>query len=180
MTRFTLMLAGLAVVAAMTLAACGGASARQPADEPTTPPVPASPSPTSPTPTPSLAPTPAPITVSIIDPYGNDVTARIVDASGRLVRATSAQPSDGGVVPGDQLAITNDGPNRLTLEWTDLPCGTGYEVTIDAGATAIAVSREACGGDLLPTDRILVLEFDGPVDAADVAGSVDLPVQGEG
>ena len=142
--------------------------------------VPASPSPTSPTPTPSLAPTPAPITVSIIDPYGNDVTARIVDASGRLVRATSAQPSDGGVVPGDQLAITNDGPNRLTLEWTDLPCGTGYEVTIDAGATAIAVSREACGGDLLPTDRILVLEFDGPVDAADVAGSVDLPVQGEG
>ncbi|MEW6225365.1 MAG: hypothetical protein AB1627_12135 [Chloroflexota bacterium] len=173
MPRFTITLAGLAVVAAMTVAACGGASAQPPTPEPSGPPV------TEPSPAPSLAPAPAPITVSIIDPYGKDVTATIDDASGRLVRATSAQPSDGGVVPGDQLSIANDGPNRLRLEWTDLPCGTGYRIAIDAGATAIAVSREACGGDLLPTDRIVVLEFSGPIDAADVAGSVDLPIAGE-
>lgn len=139
------------------------------------PAVPASPSPTAaPTPTPS----PTPVTVAIIDPYGHDVTARIEDASGRLAGATSAQPSDGGVVAEGVLAISNQGPNRLRLEWTDLPCGgaDGYLVTIDAAATHVAVSRAACGGDLLPTDRIVVLEFSGPVDAAGVTGTVDLPI----
>jgi hypothetical protein len=127
---------------------------------------------------PTLAPAPTPITVAIIDAYGKDVTATIEDASGLLVGASSDQPSEGGVAEG--LAVTNDGPNRLRLEWTDLPCGTAYRVTIDASATAIAVSREACGGDLLPMDRILVLEFSGPIDAGDVTGTVDLPIQGEG
>ena len=173
MPRFTITLAGLAVVAAMSVAACGGASAQPPTAEPSGPPV------TEPSPVASPTPAPSPITASIIDPYGKDVTATIEDASGRLVRATSEQPSDGGVVPGDELSITNDGPNRLRLEWTDLPCGTGYLVTIDASGSTIAVSREACGGDLLPTDRILALEFSGPVDAADVAGTVDLPITGE-
>jgi hypothetical protein len=137
--------------------------------------------PASPSPVPSPTPAPTPITVAIIDALGGEVSATIDDASGLLVGATSEQPSEGGVVPGDQLAISNGGPNRLRLEWTDLPCGaqTGYLVSIDASGSAIAVSREACGGDLLPTDRILVLEFSGPIDAADVAGTVDLPIAGE-
>jgi hypothetical protein len=135
--------------------------------------------PASPSANPSPTPAPTPITVSIIDALGKDVTAAIEDSSGLLTGASSAQPSDGGVVPGDELAITNDGPNRLRLEWTDIPCGTKYVVTIDESTSAIAVSREACGGDLLPMDRILVLEFSGPIDAADVAGTVDLPIAGE-
>jgi hypothetical protein len=173
MTRFTLTLAGLAVVAAMTVAACGGASAQPPTAEPSGPPV------TEPSPVASPTPAPTPVTVSIIDALGGEVTATIEDASGLLTGASSEQPSDGGVVPGDELAITNDGPNRLRLEWTDIPCGARYRVTIDEGSSAIAVSREACGGDLLPMDRILVLEFSGPVDAADVAATVYLPIAGE-
>ncbi|MEW6225364.1 MAG: hypothetical protein AB1627_12130 [Chloroflexota bacterium] len=135
--------------------------------------------PASPSASPSPTPAPTPVRVSIIDALGKDVTATIEDASGLLTGASSETPSDGGVVAGDELAVTNDGPNRLRLEWTDLPCGAQYAVTIDASVSAITVSREACGGDLLPMDRILVLEFSGPVDATGVAGSVDLPVAGE-
>jgi hypothetical protein len=166
----------LAVVALVAAAVAIGVVGSRPG---ITPPL-TSPSPTPPvaSPAPTLAPAPTPITVAIIDAYGKDVSATIVDASGLLGGASSDQPSEGGVAEG--LAVTNDGPNRLRLEWTDLTCGRDYRVTIDASATAIAVSREACGGDLLPMDRILVLEFSGPIDAGDVTGTVDLPIQGEG
>jgi hypothetical protein len=176
--RPALVLAVVALVAAtLGLGVVGSQLGLTPPIIPITSPGPSVPA--SPSASPSPTPAPTPITVSIIDTLGKDVTATIEDASGLLTGASSEQPSDGGVVAGDELAITNDGPNRLRLEWTDLPCGAQYLVTIDASGSAIAVSREACGGDLLPMDRILVLEFSGPVDAADVAGTVDLPIVGE-
>ena len=177
--RPALVLAVVALLAATVAIGVVGSQLGITPITPITSPGPSVPASPSASPVASPTPAPSPLTVSIIDALGGEVTATIEDASGLLTGASSEPPSDGGVVPGDELAITNEGPNRLRLEWTDLPCGAQYLVTIDASGSAIAVSREACGGDLLPMDRILVLEFSGPVDAAGVAGSVHLPIAGD-
>ena len=159
-----LMLVGLLLVGSLGLAAVGSGLVRLPAIAPDAT---FSPSPIAPSPSPS-APvgTPSVIRVDLEETAGADATVDVTDESGLLVEARSGQPGEGGFV--DDLDATNVDPTTIQLRWVGLPCDTTHSLTIEAGVARMTLERPMCTGDTFPMDRILLLTFSQPIDAADI------------
>lgn len=107
------------------------------------------------------------------------VTITISDASGTLVRATSGSPGDGASVPPRELVVMNQTPTSLRLTWAGGPCHAADSLTIDETGRRFVLEQPGCAGDSIVHDRVLILEFSEPIEAADVQGSlhesVDIP-----
>lgn len=132
----------------------------------------ASPSPsTGPTvsPAPSL---PAVFPVDLDVPVGQPQTVEVIDESGTLVEASSGSPTgeSGTSFPFDEVEVTNLDASTLQLGWSGFPCATDHTLAIGANGLAMTLTRPDCTGDTDPlaVDRILVLRFATPIDAADV------------
>ena len=163
--RPVLVLAALALVLAAV--AVGGGAFRESVQPPLPPPS------TSPSPIPSPTGPPLPLVfdVDLVVAAGEPQTVSIVDDSGLLVEARSGEPSaDGRSFPDDAVDVTNLDETTLRLGWSGFPCATDHALTIDEAARVFVLARPACRGetDAIGVDRILILRFAEPVDAADV------------
>ncbi len=114
------------------------------------------------------------MTVDLVERVGADATIDIIDLSGRLLGATSADPGDGASVPDGTVAATGQAGNPATvvLTWSGLPCDTTHQLTIDPDGLTITIERPACQGDAMGVDHVLQLTFDRPVDPAAVRATV--------
>jgi hypothetical protein len=171
--RPVLVLAALALLLAAAVVIGGGAF--RPAVQI---PVPA----VSPSSTPSvvLSPTGPPVAGIIVDlevTAGQPQTVDVVDGSGLLVAASSGRPNaDGGQsFPVDSVDVTNLDDTTLQLGWAGFPCATDHGFAIDETARTMVLTRPECVGetDAIGVDRILILEFSEPIDAADVTVTIE-------
>lgn len=172
----TLRIGGLALAAAAALVACSGA-AGGPASSPSGP---AGPS-TGATPTPIATPTPVPTATPIVSPSapagpilvalrtatGHRVSIEMIDEHHHVVAARSGQPGDGASVPLGTVEAKNLDPRTVRFTWSDTPgdAELGLYVSEDAGHVLV-IRPERPAGDSIAFDRVLIVEFDRPVDAA--------------
>ena len=157
-----------------------------------TPVVPVSPAPTKApvvpaTPAPTKAPTPAatadpsaeppgkdamPIFVELETSDRHDVSVDIVDGTGWLASAVSGRPGDGASVEGFTLHVENVDARSLRLTWIDFAMDNQLALFVDDvdGHIRLALVQPAPTApvDAMGADRVLVLTFDRPVDAASV------------
>jgi hypothetical protein len=180
---------GGALLAAVLLAACGGIVAGGPGATPApspSPTAPAGPSPTpSPTPLPTVEPaeptpvvTPAPVdpgndddmpvTVDLENATGHDVYVDIVDRSDRITGASSGKPGDGASVAPYEVLVENVDDRTIRLTWSDIPGDNALALFVDEAGTGLILVQPEHDGDSMPFDRILVLEYDGPISADDL------------
>jgi hypothetical protein len=169
---------------AVALAACSGAVAGGPGSTPgSTPiPAPASPAPVNPgpsdapaQPTPVITPAPVdpgddgmPVKVDLDNATGHDVYVDIVDRSGRITGASSGKPGDGASVPPYTVKVENVDDRTIRLTWSDIPGDNALALFVDDAGTGLVLVQPEHDGDSMPFDRILVLEYDGPVSAGDL------------
>lgn len=156
----------LALTVAMVAGAVWvGANLDGPAPVPLPSPTAAPTSPASPPPT--AAPTPFEIVVGLQTGTAADMTVRVVDRTGRLVSARSGPPADGGSVPGGMLRVDNLDERTVRVRWTDAVCSIDYRLDIEPGPVVeVRLTAPPCEGDTMALDRVLLLEFDAPIDAA--------------
>jgi hypothetical protein len=182
-TRATAGRVAAAGVAAVALVAIIGAVAfgagRQPASSPAPTSTPtATPAPTSPaTPVPE---TPAPTAVSVgVPPVvvldtidDQDPRVAIHDQGGRLVAVRSGQAGDGMSVRWNTAKVDQVGPSTIQVTWVGFPGEELVDLTVEAqnGAPILVFDQKApyANTDALGADRVLILTFDGPVDATSV------------
>ena len=165
----TLSLASLALVTVAFVAACSGTAGQ--------PPAPSSPV-AAPVTTPVLTPSPAampmpvrspagPITVQLETATGHRVSIAILDDGHHVVAARSGTPGDGASVPFGSVQAKNVGPTTVQLTWSDTPGDAELGLYVSEDAMVVLVLRpERPAGDAIAFDRVLVVEFDRPVDAA--------------
>jgi plastocyanin len=106
--------------------------------------------------------------VDLVIATSHDVTAEVIDRTGRVTAATSGTPGDGASVANGTVAIANAGPTTLEITWAGGPCDRSVPVVLD-GST-ITVVQPPCEGDAIAFDRIVRLEFADDVDAATFTG----------
>jgi hypothetical protein len=178
-----------AALVAISIAACSGAVAGGPGLSPVpATPVPASPAPATPAPatpeptgapaepTPVVTPEPVdpgndddmPVKVDLDNETGHDVYVDIVDRSDRVVGASSGNPGDGATVPPYEVKVENIDERTIRLTWSDIPGDNALALFIDEDGTGLILVQPEHDGDSMPFDRILVLEYDGPIDADDL------------
>ncbi len=118
----------------------------------------------------------APLVIDLQVPAGQPQTVRVVDASGRLAGARTGTPTGetGASFPFESIEVSNIDATTLQLGWTGYPCATDHTLTIEADGLTMTMLRPDCVGDTdtVALDRILVLQFVEPIDAADVAISM--------
>jgi hypothetical protein len=180
-----------AALIAVALAACSGAVAGgpgvTPAPDPVVTPVPSpatpapSDGPAEPSPVP-VAPSPVPvepdngngggdgmpIKVDLDNATGHDVYVDVVDRSGRVIRAQSGDPGDGASVPPYEVKVENVDDRTIRLTWSDIPGDNALALFIDEDGTSLILVQPEHDGDSMPFDRVLVLEYDGPISAGDL------------
>ena len=165
---------GLVTVFALGASAVlGGAPSASPV--PSNPPASATPSPTAspqPTAVPSPAPTVEPDGVFDIDLKnltGNDVSVRISDATGSVVAARSGTPGDGMSGPWFDAIVENVDADSIRIVFVGLPRDEGVRLSVSerAGILHLGFVQAAppADSDAVGFDRILVLDFEGPVSA---------------
>jgi len=175
-----LVAAGAAAVAlAVVVGAVALAAGRQPASSPTP-----TASPTS-TPAPTSPATPVPaISVPTVEPLGippvvvldtiddHDPRVAIDDQTGKLVAIRSGHAGDGMSVRWNTSKVDQVDPTTIQVTWVGFPGEDLVVLTIDAngGAPVLIFDQKApyANTDALGSDRVLVLTFDGPVDASKV------------
>lgn len=166
-----LAIVGLLAVA-LAIAAIG--SNRGPAVIPAiSPPPPSATAPASP------SPTMAPLLQVVLPAETGDATVTIRDFSGllrtgRVPSPDEPNPDPNASLPDAGVLVQNQDPRTLRLTWADGPCDTAFTLTIDDQAQTMTVTGARCEGDALGVQRELLLEFDAPVDASDVAASLEL------
>jgi hypothetical protein len=172
--RFAPLLGAIAISA--ILAACSaGAGAPAPTAVPApASPAPATPAPATPAPVPSQDPgsDPLPIRVELDSTSGQDVYVDILDRSGTIERAVTGRPGEGVSVGSDTINVENLDARTLRLTWSDFPIDNGLSLFVDPVGTGyrLLMIQPAPSGpaDAMGEDRILELEFDHEVSAAEV------------
>jgi hypothetical protein len=106
--------------------------------------------------------------VALATATGNVVTLDVNDASATVIEATSGTPGDGASVEPYTVSVSNDDPTTLRLTWVGGPCDAQDSLTIDVTARQFLLVQPECSGDAVAHDRILILRFSEPIDAADV------------
>ncbi len=146
-----------------------------------TPPVP-SPAPSEvPGRTPGDSPSPAPTDDisdgrSLIDldtATDHDVTVSVVDRSGSVVDVDSGRAGDGMSVRWFDVKVENVDDRSIRVTWVGLPRDEMIALTVSASADGYTLdfvqSAPPANSDAIGFDRVIVIAFDAPVDAADVA-----------
>jgi hypothetical protein len=161
---------GLLLAAAVGFAVVGSP---RPAVVPPAPTSPASaPATATPTPPPTLGPDPVPFTVPIETGTAAVIRVTIEDHSRLLAGARSGAPVGGGSVLIGAVRVENEDATTLRLTWTDAVCSSDHRLVIDDPGTTMTFERPPCRGDATALDRVLVLEFETPIDASDVRVTV--------
>jgi hypothetical protein len=170
-------------VAAVVLVAIVGAVAfaagRQPASNPTptasptvTPATtsPATPVPATRVPTAERVGVPPVVVLDTID--DQDPRVSIDDQTGRLVAARSGHAGDGMSVAWNTAKVDQVDPTTIQVTWDGFPGEELVVLTVDAygGNPALVFDQKVpyADTDALGADRVLILTFDSPVDAANV------------
>lgn len=165
-----------AVAIAALLAACSASPGAVPSQPPAMP-APDSPAPVTPAPAPSQGAEdpgtdPRPIRVELESTSGQDVYVDIVDRAGTIERAVTGQPGEGVSVGSDTIEVENVDARTLRLSWSDFPIDNGLSLYVDPVGTGYrflmiqpAPTRPA---DAMAEDRILELQFDHEISAAEV------------
>ncbi len=165
-----LRLSALAVLAVVGLAACAVAGGRPAAPVATSDPT--QHSTPSQTPLPSTAPeaSPDPVggqpLVHLETATGDDVSVEMLDDGHHVVAARSGHPGDGASVPFGTVEARNLDPRTVQLTWSDTPGDATLGLYVSERADIVLVIRpERDAGDAIAFDRVLIVEFDHPVDA---------------
>jgi len=127
-----------------------------------------------------------PIHVNLANAVGDNVSIDVQDESGHVVGATSGTPGDGASVAWRQLKAENVDARTLRFTWTAMPgddrlgfyvsenakvalvLPAGRGVYFGGDATIVAVLQADRDGDSMAFDRVLIAEFDRPVDASEL------------
>jgi hypothetical protein len=171
---------GLLVVAGVAGGALGrGADMGSPSPsvEPSTPPS------TPPSAEPSVAPSDDPADGSVVVKLdiatAHDVSVVIDDETGDLVKASSGRAGDGMSVRWYTMQVENVDAETLRVTWSGYSVDDELELRVHEVDGKVALSLVQAGPlpntDALGADRVLILEFDGPVSADDVVTSVQGP-----
>jgi hypothetical protein len=169
-----LLLSAASLVAAVTVAACSSPSAALPSAQPSvpvsnpvaTPVATLAPTPVA-TPLPSHAPAEPPTSVDLQTATGHHVSIELLDESRRIVAARSGRPGDGASVAFGTVVARNLDARTIELTWADTPGDAQLGLYVDRAASLILVIRPDRGaGDAIAFDRVLVVEFDRPIDAS--------------
>ena len=159
-----------------------------PPDQPDQPATPGPATPAQPQPSPPATSEPAPATPApSVDPDGEpdevetidldvavpgDVRVTVIDDGGTLVGARSGRAGDGMSVRWFDLKVENVDANTLRLTWVGFAGDDESVLNVgrNDGVTSLAlqVAGPPPNSDATGYDRVLVLKFDGPVNAADV------------
>jgi hypothetical protein len=171
-------LSALAFLAVVGLAACAVVSGR-PAAPVATPD-------STPHATPTQAPLPSTPPDASPDPAGgqllvhldtatrDDVSIEMLDDGHHVVAARSGHPGDGASVPFGTVEARNLDARSLQLTWSDTPGDATLGLYVSERADVVLVIRpERQAGDAIAFDRVLIVEFDRPIDA----GRLQLGVQ---
>ena len=172
--RLALMLAVLALLLAAVAIGVGGS--RQPSVVVPDPSPTTSPS-TSPTPSANAtAPAAAGILVELAVAAGEPQTVDVIDESGSVLEAASGTPAgDGQSFPSDGVAVSNIDASTLQLGWAGFPCRTDHDLLVGTDPLVMTLVRPPCQGvtDSIAVDRILILRFSEPINAAAVSITLD-------
>lgn len=182
----TLAVAAVAIATVAIIGAVaftiGTASGDPPA--PTPPPVQApTPPPTQPSAQPSVAPS-APsdgsTTVDLDIATDHDVSVVVKDETGTVRDVTSGKAGDGMSVRWFDVKVENVDAETVRVTWVGLPVDEVIDLTISKDGDAVALDFVQDGppaySDAIGFDRVLVIEFDTPVDADDVEVTFPKPL----
>jgi hypothetical protein len=173
--RPALILAVVALIGASIGIAVVGSRPQLPAivvpGSPESPPQPSNLALTSPSPAASLAPQRSPydLPITMLVSAGQPYPVQVSDTTGALLDGTSLQPGDGASVGNDEVRIVADPRDlaALIVTWSGTPCESSGSLHVDERTHVIEIGREVCEGDALPVDRIMRLQFENDVTAAD-------------
>jgi hypothetical protein len=137
----------------------------------------------TPAPTASSSPTPTgpsafSADVMMLVSAGQPYPVSVSDITGDVVGVTSLQPGDGASVGPTDIQVITDPADAaaFVVTWQGMPCETAGSVRVDETAKIIEVGRQQCGGDALPLDRILRLQFRSGQTAGDWSSTfVEVP-----
>ena len=172
--RLAPVLAGAAIAA--VLAACSASVGAAPRQPPAVP-APDSPAPATPAPAPSQgaenpSTDPQPMRVELESTSGQDVYVDIVDRAGTIERAVTGRPGEGVSVGSDTIQVENLDARTLRLSWSDFPIDNGLSLFVDPvgiGYRLLMIQPAPTGpADAMGEDRILELQFDHEISAAEV------------
>ena len=160
-----LLIAGFVVIASVIVAVALGGN--RPARAAGLPPQGSSPAPVE-TPTPPIGP----IRVAI-DVLGDDeVAVEIIDETGSVVGGSSGPEADGPSVESYSLDVQQVDADTLRLTWIDYAIDNALQLHVfdnDGVLQLVMIQPEPTTDvDAMAFDRVLFLDFDGPVSAADV------------
>jgi hypothetical protein len=165
-TRSASLSAAVLAVAGL-VAACSTATGAPPSDAP------GAPTPSQPaTPIPTVKPSPSPdghFVVELDIATDHDVSVVVDDETGSLVGVSSGRAGDGISVQWGKVDIVNVDEDTLRVTWAGLPVDALVELTVSGedGAYRLDFVQPAPPpySDAIGFDRVLVLDFDGPVSA---------------
>jgi hypothetical protein len=175
---------GLLVVAGVAGGALGrGADMGSPSPSvnPSTPPssAPSTPPSAEPSVAPSEDPADGSVVVKLDIATAHDVSVVIDDETGDLVKASSGRAGDGMSVRWYTMQVENVDAETLRVTWSGYSVDDELELRVHEVDGKVALSLVQAGPlpntDALGADRVLILEFDGPVSADDVVTSVQGP-----
>lgn len=172
MNRSRLLSLAAALVAAVIVAAVAFGRGGEPV-APGGSPIPSAPaSPVPVQPSPSQDPE-APIVVDLETADGHDVTVEIVDELGWIVGAETGHPGDGMSVEPYTLQVENVDEDTLRLTWVDFALDRELKLHLIQGQDElflVLIQPEAPDAtDAMGFDRVLLVDFDEPISADDLA-----------
>lgn len=151
------------------------------------PPAPTPPPVQAPTPPPTAQPSVAPsapsdgsTTVDLDIATDHDVSVVVKDDTGSVRDVTSGKAGDGMSVRWFDVTVENVDAETVRVTWVGLPVDEVIDLTISKDGDAIALDFVQDGppaySDAIGFDRVLVIEFDTPVDADDVEVTFPKPL----
>lgn len=129
---------------------------------------------------PSDSPSPAPTDdisdgrspVDLDTATDHDVSVMVVDLSGSVADVDSGRAGDGMSVRWFDVKVENIDDRSIRVTWVGLPRDEVIDLTISASAAGYKLdfvqAAPPANSDAIGFDRVLVIAFDAPVDAADV------------
>jgi hypothetical protein len=122
----------------------------------------------TPVPTPIVTPAPSgPLKVALENETNHDVTIEMIDEADHVVSARSGHPAEGASVADGTLEAKNLDAKTVQFTWSDLAGDAELGLYVSKDAKVVLVIRpDRPGGDTMAHDRVLVVEFDVPVDAS--------------
>lgn len=170
-------LAGPAAIAllaiAAVVAACGSGAPASPSPNPSAKPSPSAPA--SPAPSEQPSGTPGTGVVELDVATDHDVTVVIDDRGGAIVKAATGRAGDGMSVRWGNYEVVNVDADTIRVTWVGLPRDEQIKLVVseagDGYALAFEQAAPPANSDATGHDRVLVLDFESPVNAEDVTVS---------